>query len=140
MKEETFSKLQDKLMQSVSVKKDEHTELVLDLYLKVIYSYMFRHYQYFKTMGKEYFESQDSIAEALQVVDRTVGRKIKEMVSAGIIEVTKSRASKGYLKNVYIIHDVYKKPFILKDSAGTNLNVTKLPNKIKQEEDPDCPY
>ena len=75
---------------------------------KIVYSYMLCKHQYFKSLGKTYFESQDSIAGACSLSRKTVNESISALQKLGyLVAVQKTKTSLHY--NVKDVFDVYTK-------------------------------
>lgn len=116
-------------------------ELTLDLHHKVIYSYMLSRYTYHKQTNSAYFESQSNIAKMLNLAERTIGRKVNDLVDVGVIVVTKDKCASGYQKNVYVVNDMWGSKFILTDADGLMLNKS-IPKQtqVSVEDNEQRPY
>lgn len=77
---------------------------------KLVYAYMLWRYQFFvDNLDKEYFESQDSIAAALDITRKTVNVAITSLCNAGLLQITEKKKKTGpVVNNYYQVFDVYK--------------------------------
>lgn len=131
MKERKFTKIFNDSMIVASVHQIGGDTLELDIYHKVLHQYMLGQFQYYKQHENSYYESQATIATQFNIAERTVSRKISDLVKVGLIEITKEDAKSGYKKNVYIVHDFYKRGFILLGADGKKLTKTDAVSKDK---------
>lgn len=75
---------------------------------KIVYSYMLSKYWYFKSLGKLYFESQESIAQACGLSRKTVNESISALQKVGyLVAVQKTKTTLHY--DVKDVFDVYTK-------------------------------
>lgn len=83
----------------------QHKELSLSA--KVVYVYMLWRYQFFtKTQRASYFESQDTIAEAVGVSRKTVNESVQQLAKLGFVSYKKTKQSSTYeVKDVYRIYN-----------------------------------
>jgi hypothetical protein len=72
----------------------------------VVYSYMLCKFTWFRTQGRQYYESQEKIAEGCRVSSMTVKKAIKWLSSNGFIDVSKKKGAL-YYNNQYFVHDKY---------------------------------
>lgn len=106
-KEGEFFKAYDEVMTATKYiplqGEDAGKEVRLDLSRRVIWCYFLKRYEFFKQQGKEWFENQDVMAEALGVDRKTIQRFISEMVDAGYIIETKKTIRGAHKSNSYTI-------------------------------------
>lgn len=80
---------------------DTSEVLTLTLNDKAIWSYMLSRYQYFKSFGNKYYESQEEIAHKLGVSRDTVVSSIRKLKSIGALDYYKERKQGHVFKNIY---------------------------------------
>lgn len=106
----------------------------------IIYSYMLCRYNWFKSMGKQFFESTTEIADNCHSKDATVRLAIQWLKKEGYLDVGKK---KGMLhnNNTYIVHD----KFGLYKNFETNIKESPKPKAqashyVNWDEDEDLPF
>lgn len=72
----------------------------------IVYSYLLCKYSWFSKQNKEYFESQETIAESCRSKYGSVRGSIRWLESKGLVKVTKIK-TKQHNKNAYIVEDRY---------------------------------
>ena len=72
----------------------------------VVYAFMLNRHNFFKGIGKSYFENIDDIAMGSRQSVATVKRTVKKLQENKFIEVTKVKSKIGF-SNSYVIKDVY---------------------------------
>lgn len=90
----------------------------------IIYSYMLCRYNWFNSMGKQFFESTTEIADSCSSKDATVRLAIKWLKKEGYLDVGKKKGMM-HNNNTYIVHD----KFSLYKNFETNIK--KEPPKPK---------
>ena len=93
MQDTTWFKLPVKLLQQEE----------LSLSAKVIYSYMLWRYNFFKKDNKQYFESQETVAQVCDVSRKTANEGIQKLCSLGWITAKKSTMQ----TSTYTVKDVF---------------------------------
>jgi CTP-dependent riboflavin kinase len=73
----------------------------------VVYGYMLNKQEYFKTKSKNYFESQQVIADSCGLSKRTVVQCIEELEKAEYIKTNLIRVGSSFV-NTYSVVDIYK--------------------------------
>ncbi len=91
----------------------------------IVYSYMLCKYQWFKSLGKNYFESQQEIADSCRSTLPTVKLSIKWLVGKGLVQKSSQKGVK-HNNNLYVIDDVFgiykkKEKFQLTTSYNDNV-------------------
>lgn len=66
-------------------------KIPLSCFDKMIYFHMLDRKKLFTERGQKHFESQDSIAELLQIDRKTVNRSMKRLLEAGLVFGRKER-------------------------------------------------
>ena len=72
----------------------------------VVYAFMLNRYNFFKGIGKSYFENIDDIALGSRQSVNTVGRTIKKLQEHKFIEVAKIKSKIGN-SNSYTVNDIF---------------------------------
>ena len=72
----------------------------------VVYAFMLNRYNFFKGIGKSYFENIDDIALGSRQSVPTVKRTVKKLQENKFIEVTKVKSKIGF-SNSYTVKDVF---------------------------------
>lgn len=72
----------------------------------VVYAFMLNRHNFFKNIGKSYFENIDDIALGSRQSVATVKRTVKKLQENKFIEVTKVKSKIGF-SNSYTVKDVY---------------------------------
>lgn len=86
------------------VKRDD-----LSLSDKFVYTYMLYRYSFFVlSQKKSYYESQETIASALNLSKRTVATAIKNLTKVGLVRITEKTFTGSVCTNKYYVDDLYK--------------------------------
>lgn len=72
----------------------------------VVYAFMLNRHNFFKNIGKSYFENIDDISLGSRQSVATVGRAVKKLQENKFIEITKVKSKIGY-SNSYTVNDVF---------------------------------
>lgn len=94
----------------------------------IVYSYLLCKYYWFKKQNKEYFESQETIAESCRSKYSTVRNSIKWLEEKGLVKVAKVH-TRQYNKNAYVVEDRY-----MEYTTGDNIPI--IQDYFEEEEDP----
>lgn len=165
-----YSKIFDPVMMAIEVVNTEAGVVqTLNLTDKVVYSYISHHAEWFNSIGKCMFESQDSIGFSLGIDRKTVGRSLKKLESVGLIVRSKQKANNGFM-TVYDVPMLFcsrfrlfaektvrvrgqedfveKVEIVLKEVDKPGSTKYTTPQSVKQvakniwieEDDPECPF
>lgn len=104
-------------------------EQQLNLYDKLVFSYLHQQSSWFKTHRKDLFESQDSVAQVLGVDRKTVNRSIKKLSDVGLVAKHKKRVSDTW-KVAYSTEDLHSGKFKIFAEVETRLFHTKPEKKV----------
>lgn len=86
------------------VKRDD-----LSLSDKFVYTYMLYRYSFFVlNQKKSYYESQETIASALNLSKRTVATTVKNLIRVGLVRITEKTFTGSVCTNKYYVDDLYK--------------------------------
>lgn len=99
-KEGSFLKLPYSLLWCDGYIDENKLQVKMNLSDKIVYSHIKNRYQFFKSMGKEYYDSQQSIADMCNLDVRSVNTIMRNFEKGGVIVVLK-RSFGQILKNVY---------------------------------------
>jgi len=99
-KPESFLKLPYNLLWCDGYVDENNIRIKMNLSDKIVYSHIKNRYLFFKSMGKEYFDSQQTIADVCNLDVRSVNTIIRNFEKNGVVVVLK-RAFGQILKNVY---------------------------------------
>lgn len=69
-----------------------------------LHGYMLNRFLFFKQQNQEYFESQEVLAEALQISKRTIATLLSDLHDKGYIKPVLVRKGKSFI-NVYTVYD-----------------------------------
>lgn len=72
----------------------------------IVYAIMLNRYDFFKKLGKSYFENTEDIAECSGQGIATVKRSIKKLSEHGHLQIAKTRITVGTSNN-YVVPDIY---------------------------------
>lgn len=101
---ETYCQLPDEIMRAthwISKTTGEVFSFTGDQ--KIIWAQMMRRYRFFSSQGKEWFDNQDKIAEAVGCSVNTVKRFLNALKKHGYLQVQKLRLRGFVCSNVYTI-------------------------------------
>lgn len=99
-KEGSFLKLPYSLLWCDGYIDENKLQVKMNLSDKIVYAHIKNRYQFFKSMGKEYYDSQQSIADMCNLDVRSVNTIMRNFEKGGVIVVLK-RSFGQILKNVY---------------------------------------
>lgn len=77
--------------------------------MKVLYRYMFDRYMFFSGTGKEFYDNQAQLADAIGVSERTVVKLVADLCSTGLVEKSHKKIKGAWHSNAYIVHDIFDK-------------------------------
>jgi len=104
----TFTKIPDCLLAATSICNTE-TGVVVSVSSndKNVYAKMFASYKFHSASGREYFESQDVVADLLGLERKTVASSVKKFVQLGVV-TTKIVYKNGIRHTYYVFDDISK--------------------------------
>lgn len=118
-----------KLLPKITLSYGLMDEYDATLHTATVYSYLLCKYTWFKSQGKEYFESQPEIVRGSRVSLSAVKVAVKFLIDKGLVTV-KKRKTLAFNKNVYTVVDKYK----IYDKLPVK-PVKKTPSKQSRYED-----
>lgn len=122
-KEGSFLKLPYSLLWCDGYVDENNIQVKMNQSDKIVYAHIKNRYQFFKSMGKEYFDSQQSIADVCNLDVRSVNTIIRNFEKGGVVVVLK-RPFGQILKNVYtFIRDLK----VWKRKPGEKKNAPRIP-------------
>lgn len=68
---------------------------------KIIYAYIRNRFQFFKGLGKEYYDTQQSIADMCNMDIKAVGNVLRKFIKDDLTKIYK-KPSGNFVKNVYV--------------------------------------
>lgn len=93
----------------------------------IVYFFMLNRYNFFKRIGKTYFETQKDIEQGSAIPERTVNKAIKALEANGYLSITKSKSkSQQFSNNVYVVFDKF---CLYSDNPELYSKPVKLVNK-----------
>ena len=141
----SFKKLYDKILRSTVLSNKKTGEMIeLTSMDKLLYSWFWDRYCFWRSQDREFHDNQDSIAKATGVTDRTVRRWVKRMKGFGVLTVSTVGVGIGY-NNKYIVADIMdESKWVLNGSDNTVLAQDVKPAILQRltidEEDLDSPF
>lgn len=117
---DAFTKYYDGVMEATSV-TNTITGVCVELTLndKSVYHKMLAAYKFHSGSGREFFESQDSLADKLGIERKTVGRAIKKLEDVDLIS-HRTEGCMGAKRNIYKVVDVVGNKLYLFEKKTTN--------------------
>lgn len=96
-----------------------------------LHGYMLNRFIFFKQQNQEYFESQEVLADALQISKRTVATLLSDLQEKEYIKVVLVRKGKSFI-NVYTIYDKHN----LYEVKVASTNTKKVKHYIEELDEP----
>lgn len=121
-KQESFLKLPYRLLWCDGYIDENNLKVKMNLSDKIVYAHIKNRFQFFKGLGNQYFDSQQTIADVCNLDVRSVNTIIRNFEKSGIVVVLKKSYGR-VLKNVYtFIKDLtlWKRP------PGAKKNSTRV--------------
>jgi len=117
---DTFTKYYDGVMEATSV-TNTITGICVELTIndKSVYHRMLALFKFHNSAGREFFESQDSLADKLGIDRKTVARTIKKLEDVDLIS-HRTEGCMGAKRNVYKVVDVVGNGLYLFEKKITN--------------------
>jgi len=99
-KQEKFLILHYKLLSAGGYVSVSGEQVKMNLSDKVIYAHLKNRFEFFKGLGKEYFDTQQSIASVCNMDLKTVGNILRGFIDKGLTTIYKKPYG-NFTKNVY---------------------------------------
>lgn len=99
-KPESFLKLPCRLLWCDGYIDENNLKVKMNLSDKIVYAHIKNRYQFFKGLGNQYFDSQQTIADVCNLDVRSVNTIIRNFEKNGIVVVLKKSYGR-VLKNIY---------------------------------------
>lgn len=99
-KEDIFLKTPHVLLNASGYVSDKGEQVKLNLSDKILYLYIKSRADFFKSIGKEYYDSQQSIADFCNIDLKTCGVILRKFETNGVVHVIK-KPHGNFLKNFY---------------------------------------
>lgn len=99
-KQDQFLMIPYKLLRAVGYVKPDGECVKMTLTEKIIYAHIKNRFEFFKSLGKEYYDTQQAIADVCSMDVKSVGKIIRTFMEKGLVEAYKKRFN-GFPKNVY---------------------------------------
>jgi predicted transcriptional regulator len=100
---------------------------------RVLFAYMLNKYEFFSKFNKPYKESQEELAEAVDVSLATLKRCLKTLTAEGLLEVVQNKGAGFTSYSTYVV-------------KGATPQVKPKPTQVikrvqyREEDDPDVPF
>ena len=122
-KEQTFDRLYTHIRERKGLTNND----------RVLFAYMLNKYEFFSKFNKPYKESQEELAEAIDVSLATLKRCLKTLVSEGLLEVVQNKGTGFASYSTYVVKSV---------SPQVKSKPTQVVKRVqyREEEDPDVPF
>ena len=99
-KEEIFLKIPQLLINASGYENNSGCVVKLNLSDKLVYAYMKSRFDFFMSLGKEYYDTQQSVADYCNMDLKTCGVILRKFEDNGVISVVK-KPQGNFLKNIY---------------------------------------
>ena len=99
-KEEIFLKIPQLLINASGYVNNSGCVVKLNLSDKLVYAYMKSRFDFFMSLGKEYYDTQQSVADYCNMDLKTCGVILRKFEDNGVISVVK-KPQGNFLKNIY---------------------------------------
>ena len=99
-KEEIFLKIPQLLINASGYVNNSGCVVKLNLSDKLVYAYMKSRFDFFMSLGKEYYDTQQSVADYCNMDLKTCGVILRKFEDNGVISVIK-KPQGNFLKNIY---------------------------------------
>lgn len=99
-KPESFLKLPYRLLWCDGYIDENNLKVKMNLSDKIVYAHIKNRFQFFKNMGNQYFDSQQTIADVCNLDIKSVNTIIRKFEKSGIVIVLKQSYGR-VIKNVY---------------------------------------
>lgn len=100
-----FTKTYESVMSVHEVKALDGSTVNLTLVLKVVWQYMYGKYQYYNSLGNDYYENISDISKNSGVAVRSINRSISTLQSIGAVTVSKKKINGFIYSNCYQVQD-----------------------------------
>lgn len=124
-----FTKTYESVMSKDHYVTSDGVVINLTLVLKVLWQYMYGKYQYYNSLGNQYYENITDISKNSGVAVRSVKRNISLLNSIGAIKITKKKMNGFIESNCYQVFD-----------PVSFLNTEREQNVTFYEQDSDEPF
>lgn len=130
---DTFVKLCDGLLAAVGVVNTDTGILVeISPAEKLIYARMYAAYKFHSENNRDYFESQDVIADSVGVERKKICVAVDKFVKLGILTQT-TKYIRGLKRNFYVFHEFVDVPNIVFIKRFTTRVMTNTKIEVKKE-------
>jgi hypothetical protein len=99
-KENQFLKIPYKLLGAVGYVNKDGECVKMTLTEKIIYAHLRNRFVFFRSLNKEYYDTQQAIADACNMDIKSVGNILRKFIKSELTTVYKKRFN-GFPKNVY---------------------------------------
>lgn len=99
-RENQFLMIPYKLLGAVGYVNKDGECVKMTLTEKIIYAHLKNRFEFFKGLGKEYYDTQQSIADVCNMDIKSVGNVLRKFIKSELTTVYKKRFN-GFPKNVY---------------------------------------
>lgn len=99
-KQDQFLMIPYKLLRAVGYVKPDGECVKMTLTEKIIYAHIKNRFEFFKSLGKEYYDTQQAIADVCNMDIKSVGKIVRKFMDEGLVTAYKKRFN-GFPKNVY---------------------------------------
>ena len=106
-KEEIFLKIPQLLINASGYVNNSGDVVKLNLSDKLVYAYMKSRFDFFMSLGKEYYDTQQSVADYCNMDLKTCGVILRKFEDNGVISIVK-KPQGNFLKNIYTYVDRMK--------------------------------
>ncbi len=99
-KQDQFLMIPYKLLRAVGYVKPDGECVKMTLTEKIIYAHIKNRFEFFKSLGREYYDTQQNMADVCSMDIKSVGKIIRKFTEEGLVTAYKKRFN-GFPKNVY---------------------------------------
>lgn len=98
---ERFLMLPYSFMSAAGYVKPDGEQVKLTLTEKIIYAHIRNRFEFFKSLGKEYYDTQQSIAKVCNMDVKSVGNVLRKFIKDNLTTIYK-KPHGNFQKNVYV--------------------------------------